>query len=147
MATLIIPTDSPVVSGPPQGQWTYADWEALPDDGNRYEVIGGVLYMSTAPSFLHQRIIRQIFLTPYAHIDTAGGCLKRGNVTFLLRVAELQVESVKLAIQQTCRTRTQMVNPLPPALVPDAMFILEPVEVEVGGATVWILDIERFVSL
>lgn len=30
--------------------WTYARWSQLPDDGNRYEVIAGVLYMTTAPS-------------------------------------------------------------------------------------------------
>jgi len=29
--------------------WDRARWETLPDAGNRYEVIGGVLYMSTAP--------------------------------------------------------------------------------------------------
>jgi hypothetical protein len=34
--------------------WNYARWLRLPDDGNRYEVIDGVLYMSTAPSFFHQ---------------------------------------------------------------------------------------------
>lgn len=27
------------VLGPPQGRWTYADWEQLPDDGNRYIII------------------------------------------------------------------------------------------------------------
>ena len=27
---------------------------ALPDDGNRYEVIDGVLYRSTVPSYFHQ---------------------------------------------------------------------------------------------
>jgi Uma2 family endonuclease len=52
--------------------WDRARWETLPDDGNRYEVIEGVLYMSTAPSFFHQWIIRQIFLTLYAQLDTAG---------------------------------------------------------------------------
>ena len=34
--------------------WCYEKWERLPDDGNRYEVIDGVLYMSTSPSFWHQ---------------------------------------------------------------------------------------------
>ncbi len=52
--------------------WDRARWETLPDDGNRYEVIGGVLHMSTAPSFFHQWIIRQIFLTLYAQIDIVG---------------------------------------------------------------------------
>jgi hypothetical protein len=44
MTTLVIPTEAPAVPGPPQGQWTYADWEDLPDDGNRYEIIDGVVY-------------------------------------------------------------------------------------------------------
>jgi Uma2 family endonuclease len=34
--------------------WCYDKWQQLPDDGNRYEVIDGVLYMSTSPSFWHQ---------------------------------------------------------------------------------------------
>jgi Uma2 family endonuclease len=37
--------------------WCYDKWEKLPDDGNRYEVIDGVLYMSTAPSFWHQQSV------------------------------------------------------------------------------------------
>ena len=37
--------------------WCYERWERLPDDGNRYEVIDGVLYMTTAPGFGHQRAI------------------------------------------------------------------------------------------
>jgi Uma2 family endonuclease len=52
--------------------WDRARWESLPDDGNRYEVIDGVLYMSTAPSFFHQWIIRQLFLTLFAQIDDQG---------------------------------------------------------------------------
>lgn len=41
----------------PDASWCYEKWEQLPDDGNRYEVIDGVLYMSTAPGYLHQRTI------------------------------------------------------------------------------------------
>ncbi|MDX1993412.1 MAG: Uma2 family endonuclease [bacterium] len=63
MVEQIIPTatNSPAVNGPPQGQWTEADWHTLPDDGNRYEIIDGILYMSTAPSFFHQWIIKQLY--------------------------------------------------------------------------------------
>jgi Uma2 family endonuclease len=60
MTALVLPTDAPAVPGPPQGQWTYADWEELPEDGNRYEIIAGVLYMTTAPSSFHQWIIKQL---------------------------------------------------------------------------------------
>lgn len=40
--------------------WCYDKWERLPDDGNRYEVIDGVLYMSTAPGFRHQRTVLRL---------------------------------------------------------------------------------------
>ena len=40
--------------------WCFDKWEQLPDDGNRYEVIDGVLYMSTAPGVRHQRIVMRL---------------------------------------------------------------------------------------
>ncbi|HUG14160.1 MAG TPA: Uma2 family endonuclease [Thermomicrobiales bacterium] len=40
--------------------WCYDRWQRLPDDGNRYEVIDGVLYMSTAPGQFHQWIVVQL---------------------------------------------------------------------------------------
>ena len=41
--------------------WDYARWEReLPDNGDRYEIIEGVLYMTTAPSYFHQWIIRRL---------------------------------------------------------------------------------------
>lgn len=52
--------------------WTYERWLTLPDDGNRYEIIDGVLYMTTAPRFFHQWIIRQICLLLIEQIDHQG---------------------------------------------------------------------------
>src|SRR5262245_26541201 len=52
--------------------WDRERWERLPDDGNRYEVIDGVLYMTTAPSTFHQWIIRQIVRMLFQHIDDVG---------------------------------------------------------------------------
>jgi Uma2 family endonuclease len=39
---------------------TNADVEAMPDDGNRYELIDGELYVSSAPSFIHQTTLMNI---------------------------------------------------------------------------------------
>lgn len=44
----------------PNASWCYDKWELLPDDGNRYEVIDGVLYRSTAPGFFHQRSVMRL---------------------------------------------------------------------------------------
>jgi len=45
---------------PAQGDWTYEDYLRLPDDGNRYEIIEGVLYVTNAPGFDHQFAVHQI---------------------------------------------------------------------------------------
>lgn len=61
MATYALYADH-VIAGPPQGDWTVEDWEALPatSDGIRYELIEGALYMTTAPSNFHQWIVRRL---------------------------------------------------------------------------------------
>ena len=41
---------------PSQGEWTYADYARLPENGFRYEVIEGELFMSPAPRPNHQRV-------------------------------------------------------------------------------------------
>lgn len=60
------------VRGPKQGQWTYDDYAALPDDGNRYEIIAGVLYMSPAPTWSHQDIVGAFYRHLYDYVTMAG---------------------------------------------------------------------------
>jgi Uma2 family endonuclease len=45
---------------PPPGQWTYEDYLNLPDDGRRYEIIDGVLYVTNAPDIDHQFTVMEI---------------------------------------------------------------------------------------
>jgi Uma2 family endonuclease len=53
-----VPQESKVRYWPPrQGEWTYDDYSRLPDNGFRYEVIEGELFMSPAPTIQHQRIL------------------------------------------------------------------------------------------
>jgi Uma2 family endonuclease len=42
-------------------RWTSADLAELPDDGKRYEIIDGELYMSRQPHWHHQRACGKIF--------------------------------------------------------------------------------------
>ncbi len=54
--------------------WTAQDLKLLPDDGKRYEVIGGTLFVSRAPSLLHQRVIGKFItkLNIYLEINPIG---------------------------------------------------------------------------
>ena len=50
----------PPTTWPEPGQWTYEDYARLPDDGNRYEVIKGVLYMPPSPTVGHQLVSAEL---------------------------------------------------------------------------------------
>ncbi len=80
-------------------------------------------------------------------INTAGGFLKEGNATVLVGVEDDAVDSVLALIEANCHTRTQYVNPLPPVMEPGEFYMPYPVEVQVGGATVFVLNVERYERL
>ena len=42
--------------------WTVADVHALPDDGKRYEVIDGALFVTPAPSLRHQEAVAKLYV-------------------------------------------------------------------------------------
>ncbi len=48
---------------------TVSDLDAMPDDGNRYEIIEGELFVSRAPSLNHQRISGNIFAALRNYLD------------------------------------------------------------------------------
>ncbi|HEV2854753.1 MAG TPA: Uma2 family endonuclease [Thermoanaerobaculia bacterium] len=57
------PEEKDGTSWPAQGEWTYEDYLRLPEDGNRYEVIRGILYVTAAPSYKHQSVVGELMLT------------------------------------------------------------------------------------
>jgi Uma2 family endonuclease len=67
---IVLPAN--LVPGPRQGQWTYADYAALPDDGRRYELMDGVLLMSPLPTPNHQFIVGRLFFYLCQYVDFAG---------------------------------------------------------------------------
>ena len=69
-----LPVVTPVnkTLGPGQGHWTYEHYAALPDDGKRYEIINGVLYMTPSPSGSHQNVVGEFFAYLRMYIKLAG---------------------------------------------------------------------------
>ena len=77
-------------------------------------------------------------------INSAGGFLRERNVTLLVGVQEAYVAEVLRLIKQSCHARTQFVNPLMPIVEPGESYVANPIEVQVGGATVFVLGVERY---
>jgi len=76
-------------------------------------------------------------------ISTTGGFLREGNATILIGTEATQVEEVLGVIRENCHARTQLVSPLPPVAEAGELYVPRPVEVQVGGAIVFVLDVER----
>jgi uncharacterized protein YaaQ len=77
-------------------------------------------------------------------ISTTGGFLRQGNATIFVGTEDNKVAHVLHLIRENCHTRRQFVNPLPPVMEPGEMYMPTPVEVQVGGATVFVLDVAQF---
>ena len=82
-----------------------------------------------------------------SRLHSSGGFLKEGNSTILVGVEDDRVDAVLKLISDNCHSRRQFVNPMPPIMEPGEFYMPYPVEVEVGGATVFVLPVERFERL
>ena len=80
-------------------------------------------------------------------LHSSGGFLKQSNATIVLGVEDDRVEDAMELIKEHCTSRTQVVNPMPPIMEPGEFFMPYPLEVEVGGATVFVVPVERFERL
>ncbi len=80
-------------------------------------------------------------------LHSSGGFLKQTNATIMLGVQDGQVDQVIGIVGEQCHARTQIVNPMPPIMEPGEFYLPYPVEVEMGGAVVFVLPVERFERL
>ena len=60
------------IPGPTQGDWTYNEYIALPDDWKRYEIANGVLLLTPSSPGSHQDTIGEVFFHLRSHIKLAG---------------------------------------------------------------------------
>lgn len=76
-------------------------------------------------------------------LASTGGFLRSGNATLLIGVEDGQIEEVLELIREVCRTREQLMSPIPPVLEPVDAYAAYPVKVQVGGAIVFVLNVDR----
>ncbi len=82
----------------------------------------------------------------FAHtrIPTRGGFLQRASEAIMVAYSHTRHDTLMDLIASHCQTRSEMQIV---SLAGDTMLLAEPVEVEVGGATVFALELERFIRL
>ncbi len=76
-------------------------------------------------------------------LSTSGGFLKSGNTTYMVGIADDRVQEVLDIIHETSRTRQQFMTPQVNLDAEDTTASY-PVEVQVGGATVFVMPVDQF---
>ena len=80
-------------------------------------------------------------------LASTGGFLREGNTTLLIGVEKERVDDVISIISVICQSRKQIVTPiasLPSLAEPFAAY---PMEITVGGATVFVVDVEQNIKV
>jgi len=98
--------------------WTYEDYLRLPEDGKRYEIIDGVLYVSAAPLTKHQLISRRLQFFFYQFELEGAGFVYNAPVDLLMPgCTPVQPDLVVLDRQQRGLIQEKYIEGIPALLV------------------------------
>ena len=103
------------------------------------KMILGILNTDDAPVVIQHLNKAGYFVT---RLTTSGGFLRAGNATILVGVEDEKVQDVIDIIHKYSKSRKQMI---PTAAEAGMNFYPSmPVEIVVGGATIFVLNVDRF---
>ena len=97
------------------------------------------------------RLVNQLMKNGFGvtKLATTGGFLRAGNTTLLIGVDDDKLSSVMEIIEKICKSRKQLTATPSSVSAMGAMpgAASYPVEVTVGGATVFVMSVDQFVKL
>ncbi|SCX79832.1 cyclic-di-AMP receptor [Alkaliphilus peptidifermentans] len=80
-------------------------------------------------------------------LATTGGFLRSGNTTLLIGVEDEKVDALIEIIRDNCESREQITTSPAPVSGTAGVFVPYPIEIKVGGATIFVVDIEKYIKL
>jgi uncharacterized protein YaaQ len=75
-------------------------------------------------------------------LASTGGFLKGGNTTLIIGVQDERLDELMELIEKLCKPRKHVIDPFPGG--PGEAYVPYPVEISVGGAAVFVLNVESF---
>nr|WP_300004013.1 cyclic-di-AMP receptor [Tissierella sp.] len=107
------------------------------------KLIVAIVQDQDAPSLIEDLTENKYRVTK---LTSTGGFLKAGNTTLLVGIEEEEIDAVVDLIERNCKTR-EITTSLLTVSMPGDTYIPYPLEVKVGGATLFILDVERHIRV
>ncbi len=77
-------------------------------------------------------------------LSSTGGFLGGGNTTLLIGIDQEKIEDVMDIVKRVCRSRKQITTPVIPVGMGGDSYIPIPTEVTIGGATIFVVDVQQF---
>ena len=91
---------------------------------------------------LTRKLVEQGY--PATKVSSTGGFLRKGNATILSGVEANEVDGIVAMVRSECYARTEYVPVQTLPFFGEGSVLQEPIEVRVGGAIMFVLDVERF---
>ena len=95
------------------------------------------------------RLISNLMSEGYSvtKLATTGGFLRAGNTTLLVGVDDDKFDGAMSVIEKVCKSRKQMATSPSPVAGTTGVYVPYPIEVMVGGATIFVLNVEQFIKI
>ena len=77
-------------------------------------------------------------------LATTGGFLRAGNTTLLIGVDNDKLNAAMSIVEKVCKSRQQVATAPSPVSGTAGAYVPYPIQVMVGGATIFILNVEEF---
>jgi uncharacterized protein YaaQ len=120
----------------------FPEAHAISEPGGDMLLLLAIVQSEDAPDLAKKLLEKGLRLT---QINSTGGLFGAGSVALLLGIEEESYPTVLDAIVTTCKTRTKHISAV--ATPEPTFFFFTPMEVEVGGAVVFGVPVERCVHL
>ena len=80
-------------------------------------------------------------------LATTGGFLRAGNTTLLVGVDDEKFDGAMAVIEKVCKSRKQIATAPTSMTGVNGVYSPYPIEVMVGGSTVFVLSVDQFIKL
>ncbi|HHY90452.1 MAG TPA: hypothetical protein GX503_02190 [Clostridiales bacterium] len=108
------------------------------------KLVIAIVWDEDAPALIEELTKQEYRVTKLA---STGGFLRAGNTTLLIGTEDEKVDELLDIIREMCKSRKQIVPMPASAIGASGIFAPAPehsVEVNVGGATIFVVDVDRF---
>ena len=95
------------------------------------------------------RLVNNLMIEGYrvTKLANTGGFLRAGNSTLLIGVDEEKFDGAMAIIEKVCKSRKQIATAPSPVSGSTGVYVPYPIEVMVGGATIFVLDVDKFIRI